>query len=76
MAELRVVHHHIHKGKPHSPLIEKLNKTGGRNNTGRITVRHIGGGSRNHYRNIDFKRQKDTIEARVERIEYDPNRRH
>ncbi|AHE65972.1 50S ribosomal protein L2 [Legionella oakridgensis] len=72
--ELRVVHHHIHKGKPHSALIEKLNKTGGRNNQGRITVRHIGGGARSHYRLVDFKRNKDGIEARVERIEYDPNR--
>lgn len=72
--ELRVVHHHIHKGKPHASLIEKLNKTGGRNNQGRITVRHIGGGVRSQYRLIDFKRMKDGIEARVERIEYDPNR--
>lgn len=72
--ELKVVHHHIHKGKPHAPLLEKLKKTGGRNNQGRITVRHIGGGSRAHYRLIDFKRNKDGIEAKVERIEYDPNR--
>jgi large subunit ribosomal protein L2 len=72
--EIRVVHHHIHKGKPHAALVEKLNKTGGRNNQGRITVRHIGGGSRAHYRMIDFKRLKDGIEGRVERIEYDPNR--
>ena len=72
--EIRVVHDHIHKGKPHAALIEKINKTGGRNNLGRITVRHIGGGSRNQYRLIDFIRNKDGIEARVERIEYDPNR--
>ena len=72
--EIRVVHHHIHKGKPHAALTEKLSKSGGRNNQGRITVRHIGGGSRNQYRMIDFKRDKDRIEARVERIEYDPNR--
>jgi len=72
--EVRVVHHHIHKGKPHSALVEKLNKTGGRNNQGRITVRHIGGGVRSKYRLIDFKRDKDGIEAKVERIEYDPNR--
>lgn len=72
--EIRVVHHHIHKGKPYGPLTEKANKTGGRNNQGRITVRHIGGGSRNNYRLIDFKRNKDGIDARVERIEYDPNR--
>ena len=73
-AELRVVHADIHKGKPCSTLVEKLNKTGGRNNKGRITVRHIGGGVRCKYRIIDFKRQKDGIEAKVERIEYDPNR--
>jgi large subunit ribosomal protein L2 len=72
--EIKVVHKHIHKGKPHAPLIEKLNKTGGRNNNGRITVRHIGGGTRSQYRIIDFKRNKDSIPARVERIEYDPNR--
>lgn len=72
--QIRVVHHHIHKGKPHAPLLKKLNKTGGRNNQGRITVRHIGGGIRSKYRVIDFKRNKDGIEARVERIEYDPNR--
>src|SRR4051812_30295778 len=72
--EVRVVHHHIHKGQPHAALVEKLNKTGGRNNRGRITVRHIGGGIRCKYRLIDFKRNKDSIEAKVERIEYDPNR--
>ena len=72
--QIRVVHHHLHKGKPYSDLVEKLSKTGGRNNQGRITVRHIGGGSRAHYRLVDFKRCKDGIEARVDRIEYDPNR--
>jgi large subunit ribosomal protein L2 len=72
--ELKVVHHNIHKGQPHAPLVEKLNKTGGRNNQGRITVRHIGGGTRAKYRIIDFKRTKDGIEGKVERIEYDPNR--
>lgn len=72
--QIKVVHHHIHKGGPHKGLVDKLNKTGGRNNRGRITVRHIGGGSRKKYRLIDFKRTKDAIPARVERIEYDPNR--
>ncbi len=72
--EVKVVHEHIYKGKPHGALVEKLKKTGGRNNQGRITVRHIGGGARSHYRLVDFKRCKDGIEARVERIEYDPNR--
>lgn len=73
-AVIKVVHHDTHKGKPHAALIEKLNKTGGRNNQGRITVRHIGGGTRSQYRMIDFKRDKDGIDAKVERIEYDPNR--
>lgn len=73
-SELKVVHHDIHKGKPFAPLIEKINKTGGRNNQGRITVRHIGGGTRVQYRLVDFKRDKDGIAAKVERIEYDPNR--
>ena len=72
--QIRVVHQNIHKGKPHAALVEKLNKTGGRNNLGRITVRHIGGGVRSKYRMIDFKRMKDGIEGRIERIEYDPNR--
>jgi large subunit ribosomal protein L2 len=64
----------LHKGKPHKALLDKKSKTGGRNNNGRITVRHHGGGHKQHYRIIDFKRQKDGIEAKVERIEYDPNR--
>ena len=72
--EIRVVHHNIHKGKPHAALVEKLKKTGGRNNQGRITVRHIGGGQRQKYRLVDFKRDKDGISGRVERLEYDPNR--
>ena len=72
--EIRVVHKHLHKGKPYAPLTESLSKSGGRNNNGRITERHIGGGSRTQYRIIDFKRLKDGIPATVERIEYDPNR--
>jgi large subunit ribosomal protein L2 len=72
--EIRVVHHNIHKGKPLAALVEKLKKSGGRNNQGRITVRHIGGGQRQKYRIIDFKRDKDGIVGRVERLEYDPNR--
>ncbi|MDX2346050.1 MAG: 50S ribosomal protein L2 [Legionella sp.] len=72
--EIRVVHQDIHKGKPFAALLDKKNKSGGRNNQGRITVRHIGGGSRKQYRVIDFKRRKDGIEGRVERLEYDPNR--
>ena len=64
----------LHKGKPCEALIAKLSKTGGRNNKGRITTRHIGGGHKRSYRIIDFKRDKDYIAAKVERLEYDPNR--
>lgn len=64
----------LHKGSPYAPLTEKKIKRGGRNNTGRITVRHQGGGHKQLYRVIDFKRAKDGIPAVVERIEYDPNR--
>ncbi len=64
----------LHKGEPYAPLLEKKSKTGGRNNSGQITTRHRGGGHKQHYRVIDFKRVKDDIPARVERIEYDPNR--
>ena len=64
----------LHKGKPYEPLLVKKAKNGGRNNLGRITVRHQGGGHKRHYRLIDFKRDKDAIPARVERLEYDPNR--
>lgn len=71
---VKTSHEHLHKGAPHSALLESKNKTGGRNNAGRITTRHKGGGHKQHYRVIDFKRSKDGIPARVERIEYDPNR--
>lgn len=64
----------LHKGDPYAPLVEKRSKTGGRNNMGRITTRHRGGGHKHHYRIIDFKRDKDNVPARVERLEYDPNR--
>jgi large subunit ribosomal protein L2 len=64
----------LHKGPPHAPLLEKQNKTGGRNNNGRITTRHQGGGHKQHYRLIDFKRDKDNLPGKVERLEYDPNR--
>ena len=70
----KVVHKHLHKGRPHAPLVESQSRTGGRNNNGRITMRHIGGGHKQLYRVIDFKRGKDGIPAIVERIEYDPNR--
>lgn len=64
----------ITKKKPEKSLIEPLRKTGGRNGEGKITAEHIGGGSRRHYRIIDFKRRKDNIPAKVASIEYDPNR--
>lgn len=72
---VKVVTPGLHKGEPHKPLLEKKSKTGGRNNNGRITTRHIGGGHKHHYRVVDFKRNdKDGIVGKVERIEYDPNR--
>ena len=64
----------LYKGRPHKALLEKKSKNGGRNNNGRITVRHQGGGHKQHYRVIDFKRDKLDVPAVVERIEYDPNR--
>ena len=69
-----VVNPDLHKGAPHAALVEKKNSSGGRNNMGRITVRHHGGGHKQHYRVIDFKRNKDGVIASVERLEYDPNR--
>ena len=71
---VKVVNPELHKGKPYAPLLEKNNKSGGRNNNGRITTRHIGGGHKQNYRIVDFKRNKDGIPAVVERLEYDPNR--
>ena len=64
----------LHKGAPYAPLVEKKSRTGGRNNAGRMTTRHRGGGHKQRYRVIDFKRDKDGIPAKVERLEYDPNR--
>jgi large subunit ribosomal protein L2 len=71
---IKVVNPDLHKGAPHAPLLEKKNRGSGRNNNGRITMRHQGGGHKQHYRIVDFKRDKDGIAGRVERIEYDPNR--
>ena len=70
----KVVTEGLYKGKPFAKLLEKKSKNGGRNHHGRITVRHQGGGHRQHIRIVDFKRTKDGIPAKVERIEYDPNR--
>lgn len=71
---VRIKNDDLHKGKPYAPLLDKNNKSGGRNNAGRITTRHVGGGHKQHYRIIDFKRNKLDISAVVERLEYDPNR--
>ena len=71
---VKVVNPNLHKGAPYAPLTEVQSRTGGRNNSGRITRRHAGGGHKQKYRVIDFKRNKDNIPASVERLEYDPNR--
>ncbi|MDR2165020.1 MAG: 50S ribosomal protein L2 [Zoogloeaceae bacterium] len=73
-AVVKVAAENLHKGRPFAGLVEKKTSKAGRNNHGRITVRHQGGGHKQHYRVIDFKRNKDGILAKVERIEYDPNR--
>jgi large subunit ribosomal protein L2 len=73
-AMVKVVGTDLYKGRPYEALLEKQTSKGGRNNYGRITVRHQGGGHKHHYRVIDFRRNKDGIPAKVERIEYDPNR--
>ena len=71
---VKVVHPDLHRGDPYKPLLEKKTARGGRNNNGRITTRHIGGGHKQKYRVIDFKRNKNTVKATVQRLEYDPNR--
>jgi large subunit ribosomal protein L2 len=73
-SKVSVSRDHLYKGAPHAALVEAQSRTGGRNNAGRITTRHIGGGHKQHYRIVDFKRDKEGIASRVERIEYDPNR--
>jgi large subunit ribosomal protein L2 len=73
-AVVKVVTPELHKGKPYAPLLEKKSSRAGRNNMGHITTRHQGGGHKQHYRVIDFVRNKDGIVAKVERLEYDPNR--
>jgi large subunit ribosomal protein L2 len=72
--QVRISKSHLYKGGPYEPLTVAQSKTGARNHFGRITTRHIGGGSRQKYRIIDFRRDKDGVAAVVERIEYDPNR--
>lgn len=71
---IRLVDQRLYAGRPIASLTERNKKSAGRNNSGKITVRHIGGGHKHHYRKIDFCRNKDGIFAKVERIEYDPNR--
>ncbi|MDC0947905.1 50S ribosomal protein L2 [Gammaproteobacteria bacterium] len=71
---VKIVEPTLHKGAPVKSLVEAKGKTGGRNNTGRITVRHQGGGHKRHIRLVDFRRNKDGVSARVEHLEYDPNR--
>lgn len=71
---VKVVNPDLHKGRPHSSLIAPKRRINGRNNAGRITVRRRGGGHKRHYRIVDFRRNKDGIQGRVERLEYDPNR--
>ncbi|MCU7881867.1 MAG: 50S ribosomal protein L2 [Candidatus Thiodiazotropha sp. (ex Lucinoma aequizonata)] len=71
---VKIVNDELHKGEPFGPLLAKKSKSGGRNNNGRITTRHRGGGHKQRYRIIDFKRNKEAIQATVERLEYDPNR--
>jgi large subunit ribosomal protein L2 len=73
-ALVKVVTPDLHKGEPHWPLVERQAKNSGRNNLGRVTMRHQGGGHKQHYRVVDFRRDKDGIQAKVERLDYDPNR--
>jgi large subunit ribosomal protein L2 len=73
-AVVKVVNANLHKGAPVAALIEKKNSKAGRNNHGHITTRHKGGGHKQNYRVVDFRRNKDGIPAKVERLEYDPNR--
>ena len=73
-AVVKVVHPDLHKGRPLESLTEAQSKKAGRNNNGHITTRHQGGGHKQQYRMVDFKRNKDGIAAKIERIEYDPNR--
>lgn len=73
-ALVKIVNPNLHKGRSHDALTEKKSNKAGRNNHGHITTRHQGGGHKQHYRIVDFKRNKDGIVAKVERLEYDPNR--
>lgn len=71
---VKIVTPELYKGKPHTALLESQSRNAGRNHNGHITVRHQGGGHKQHYRVVDFRRDKDGVPAKVERLEYDPNR--
>ena len=71
---VKISREHLYKGPAHAALLEPQFQQAGRNNNGHITTRHKGGGHKHHYRVVDFVRNKDAIPAKVERIEYDPNR--
>ena len=71
---VKVVNANLHKGRPHDSLIEKKSRRAGRNTHGHITTRHMGGGHKQHYRVVDFRRDKDGIPGKVENLQYDPNR--
>jgi large subunit ribosomal protein L2 len=73
-AFIKAVTPELHKGEPFWPLTERQQKRSGRNNHGRVTMRHQGGGHKQHYRVVDWRRNKDGISAKVERLDYDPNR--
>ena len=73
-AVVRVVNHDLYKGRPVDGLTQSQKRGSGRNNLGHITTRHKGGGHKHHYRIVDFRRNKDGVAAKVERLEYDPNR--
>jgi large subunit ribosomal protein L2 len=71
---IKVVNSDLHKGDPYAPLLGAQKRGSGRNNNGHITTRHKGGGHKHHYRIVDFRRDKDGVPGKVERLEYDPNR--
>jgi len=72
---VKISRDHLHKGEGYAPLLEPQFQKSGRNNNGHVTTRHKGGGHKHHYRVVDFRRNKDGIAAKVERIEYDPTAR-
>lgn len=71
---IKVTNPELYKGEPYAPLVESKKRVNGRNNQGRVTIRHRGGGHKQKYRVIDFKRNKDGVLGKIERLEYDPNR--